>query len=61
MDCMEHEFYLRTWWPSTDSRWPILQQDEDSQILILGSESVWCPLWGAGEVAGQDNTENTKR
>lgn len=49
MDSMEHEFYLRTWWPSTDSRWPILQQDEDSQILILGSEScVVSPLGGRG-------------
>ena len=49
MDCMEREFYLRTWWPSTDSRWSVLQQDEDSQILILGSEScVVSPLGSRG-------------
>lgn len=49
MDRTEREFYLRTWWPSIDSRWPILQQDEDSQILILGSEScVVSPLGSRG-------------
>lgn len=44
MDCMKHEFYHRQ-----IAGWPILQQDEDSQILILGSEScVVSPLGGRG-------------
>ena len=55
---MECEFYLRSWWPSVDGRWPILQQDEDTRVLILGSEScVDLPLWGSGRTAQRTHQE----
>lgn len=47
---MECEFYLRSWWPSADSRQPILEQDADSWVLILSSGSCVAPiLWEVAE------------
>lgn len=58
MNCMECEFYLRSWWPSVDGRWPILQQDEDTRVLILGSEPcVDLPLRGRGRTAQRTHQE----
>lgn len=50
---MECEFYLRSWRPTADGRWPILQQDEDG--LIFGSEPWVVPL--SWEVTGQHRVQ----